>query len=81
MGENALRRVGILGSYGGLNLGDEAILHAMVEPLRNVPVEITVLSRNPEDTLERHDVARAVPVRELTRDEARDKIRDRKSVV
>lgn len=75
MSENRVRRVGILGSYGGLNLGDEAILHAMVEPLRDLPVEITVLSRNPEDTLERHDVARAVPVRELTRDEARDEIR------
>lgn len=75
MRENAVRRIGILGSYGGLNLGDEAILHAMVEPLRGLPVEITVLSRNPEDTLKRHDVDRAVPVRELTRDEAREEVR------
>lgn len=75
MTENGLRRVGILGSYGGLNLGDEAILHAMVEPFRDLPVEITVLSRNPEDTLKRHDVDRAVPVRELTREEAREEIR------
>ena len=63
-------RVGISGSYGGLNLGDEAILEAIVTELRRaVPVEITVFSRNPEDTLARHSVERAVPVREMSRDE------------
>jgi polysaccharide pyruvyl transferase CsaB len=63
-------RVGISGSYGGLNLGDEAILEAIVTELRRaVPVEITVFSRNPEDTLARHCVERAVPVREMSRDE------------
>jgi polysaccharide pyruvyl transferase CsaB len=63
-------RVGISGSYGGLNLGDEAILEAIVTELRrSVPVEITVFSRNPEDTLARHRVERAVPVREMSRDE------------
>jgi polysaccharide pyruvyl transferase CsaB len=62
--------VGISGSYGGLNLGDEAILEAIVTELRRaLPVEITVFSRNPEDTLARHCVERAVPVREMSRDE------------
>jgi polysaccharide pyruvyl transferase CsaB len=63
-------RVGISGSYGGLNLGDEAILESIVTELRRaLPVEITVFSRNPEDTLARHRVERAVPVRQMSRDE------------
>jgi len=63
-------RVGISGSYGGLNLGDEAILEVIVTELRRaLPVEITVFSRRPEDTLTRHRVERAVPVREMSRDE------------
>jgi polysaccharide pyruvyl transferase CsaB len=63
-------RVGISGSYGGFNLGDEAILEAIMTGLRrSVPVEITIFSRDPQDTLARHRVERAVPVRELSRDE------------
>ena len=63
-------RVGISGSYGGMNLGDEAILQSIIEQLRrSLDVEITVFSRNPEDTLKRHRVEKAVPVRELTRGE------------
>ncbi len=63
-------RVGITGSYGGLNLGDEAILHSMIAQLRrDLPVEITVFSRDPEDTKRRHGVERAVPVRKLSRSE------------
>lgn len=63
-------RVGISGSYGGLNLGDEAILQSIVRQLRaTLPVEITVFSRNPDDTLARHQVERAVPVREMSRQE------------
>ncbi len=63
-------RVGISGSYGGLNLGDEAILQSIITQLRrSLPVEITVFSRNPEDTLRRHEVDRAVPVRKITRSE------------
>ncbi len=53
-------RVGISGSYGGYNLGDEAILHVMVSELRrSLPVEITVFSRDPDDTLARHPVDHA----------------------
>lgn len=63
--------VGITGSYGGLNLGDEAILQSMIEQLRReIPgVEITVFSRDAEDTKTRHHVERAVPVRKLSRSE------------
>jgi polysaccharide pyruvyl transferase CsaB len=63
-------RIGISGSYGGLNLGDEAILQGILSQLRrSLPVEVTVFSRHPEDTLRRHRVERAVPVRKLTRAE------------
>jgi len=64
-------RVGITGSYGGLNLGDEAILQSMIAQLRrDLPqVEITVFSRDAEDTKRRHQVERAVAVRKLSRAE------------
>ena len=65
-----LYRVGITGSYGGLNLGDEAILQSIITQLRrDLPVEITVFSRDPEDTKKRHGVERAVAVRKLSRAE------------
>src|SRR5688572_17663816 len=64
-------RVGISGSYGGMNLGDEAILQAMIAQLRkDLPqVEISVFSRDAEDTKRRHQVERAVAVRKLSRAE------------
>jgi polysaccharide pyruvyl transferase CsaB len=66
-----LYRIGITGSYGGLNLGDEAILHAIVAQLRrDLPVEITVFSRDPDDTKRRHGVERALAVRKMSRAEA-----------
>jgi polysaccharide pyruvyl transferase CsaB len=65
-----LYKIGITGSYGGLNLGDEAILQSIVAQLRrDLPVEITVFSRDAEDTKRRHGVERAVPVRSLSRAE------------
>jgi len=65
-----LYRIGITGSYGGLNLGDEAILHSIIAQLRrDLPVEITVFSRDPEDTKRRHGVERAVAVRKMSRAE------------
>jgi len=69
-------RVGISGSYGGLNLGDEAILQGIVAQLRrSLPVEITVFSRDAEDTRRRHPgVARVVPARSLARDAVRPEI-------
>ncbi|MGH6943347.1 MAG: polysaccharide pyruvyl transferase family protein [Geminicoccaceae bacterium] len=63
-------KIGISGSYGGLNLGDEAILKGIVKELRSaLPVEITVFSRDADDTRQRHEVERVVPVRKLSRDE------------
>ncbi|MFW7380613.1 MAG: polysaccharide pyruvyl transferase family protein [Oligoflexus sp.] len=68
-------RIGISGSYGGLNLGDEAILHSIVSQIRrSLPAEITVFSRNPADTLRRHQIDRAFAAREMTRLETRQEI-------
>lgn len=63
-------RIGISGSYGGLNLGDEAILQSMIAQFRaTLPAEITVFTRDPGDTLRRHDVERVVAVRTFSRAE------------
>jgi polysaccharide pyruvyl transferase CsaB len=64
-------RVGITGSYGGLNLGDEAILQSIIAELRReLPeVEITVFSRDAEDTKRRHAVERSIAVRKISRAE------------
>lgn len=65
------KRVGISGSYGGLNLGDEAILKVMVTELRRaLPVEITVFTRDAENTRRNHDVDHVVQARDLPRNEA-----------
>src|SRR4051812_32236133 len=64
-------RIGISGSYGGLNLGDEAVLESIASHLREaLAAEIVVFSRDPEDTKRRHGVD-AVPVRKMTKDESR----------
>jgi len=64
-------RIGITGSYGGLNLGDEAILQSIIAELRReLPeVEITVFSRDAEDTKRRHAVERSIAVRKISRAE------------
>jgi polysaccharide pyruvyl transferase CsaB len=69
-------KIGITGSYGGMNLGDEAILQSMIEQIRReIPgVEITVFSRNAEDTRRRHKVERSIPVRKLSRAEVEPEI-------
>ncbi len=68
-------RIGISGSYGGMNLGDEAILQSIIAQLRaSLSVEITVFSRNAEDTKQRHKVERVIQVRDLTRVEVRPEI-------
>lgn len=70
-------RIGISGSYGGMNLGDEAILESILAQLRrSMEVDVTVFSRNPADTLARHRVARALPVRALTRRESMHEIQN-----
>jgi polysaccharide pyruvyl transferase CsaB len=70
-------RIGISGSYGGMNLGDEAILQSIIAELRRrIPgsLEVLVFSMGPADTLARHDVERALPVRELSRAEVTEEI-------
>lgn len=68
-------RVGVSGSYGGLNLGDEAILQGIVTQLRaSLPVEVIVFSRNAEDTQSKGFVDRAVQIRRLNRNQARDEV-------
>jgi polysaccharide pyruvyl transferase CsaB len=70
MDDNQRVRVAISGSYGGMNLGDEAILEGILGQLRRtVHADVTVFSKNPEDTLSRHQVERAVSPRALTRRE------------
>ncbi|WP_235018231.1 polysaccharide pyruvyl transferase family protein [Thermomonospora echinospora] len=55
-------RVGVAGSYGGLNLGDEAILMCVLACLRQLrpSIEFTVFSRNAEHTRRMHGLARVV---------------------
>lgn len=68
-------RIGIYGSYGGMNLGDEAILEVIIGELRSrLPVELTVFSLNPEDTRRRHPVERVVAARQLPRTEMVEEI-------
>jgi polysaccharide pyruvyl transferase WcaK-like protein len=56
-------RVGVLGHYGNDNLGDEAIIQAVIENLRRrVPgVDIVCFSVNPENSRARHGVS-AYPI-------------------
>lgn len=63
-------RIAISGSYGGCNLGDEAILHGLLGELRDaVEIETLVFSSDPGDTRRRHRVERAVRGPDLTREE------------
>lgn len=60
-------KIGISGSYGGLNLGDEAILQSIIGQIRSsLDAEITVFTRSCEDTLSRHDIDHAVSSRKLS---------------
>lgn len=68
-------KVGISGSYGGLNLGDEAILHSILAGLRSsLSPEVTVFSRDAEDTRRRHQVDHVFQTRELSRKESQEVI-------
>jgi polysaccharide pyruvyl transferase CsaB len=76
-GDSRKFRIGISGSYGGMNLGDEAILEGILRELRAaVRAEVTVFSMNPSDTLARHRVEHAVAVRSLTRKEIAPAIKE-----
>src|SRR5262249_60850422 len=63
-------RVGISGSYGGLNLGDEAILQAIVAQLRaGGAMGVTVFSRAAKGTMARPRGERARPGAEASQGE------------
>jgi polysaccharide pyruvyl transferase CsaB len=68
--------IGIIGSYGGLNLGDEAILASAVTQLRMAApnAEIVVFSRDAEHTRQHHDVDRTVNVRCALRGQIRPEV-------
>ncbi|MFL5300517.1 MAG: polysaccharide pyruvyl transferase family protein [Anaeromyxobacteraceae bacterium] len=69
-------KIGISGSYGGMNLGDEAILEGMLSQLRaTLPADVTVFSRVASSTRVEHEVERVVPVRTLTRREIAPEVR------
>ncbi|OHB49364.1 MAG: polysaccharide pyruvyl transferase [Planctomycetes bacterium GWF2_41_51] len=70
-------KVGITGSYGGMNLGDESILETIIDRLREtIPaINITVFSKNPADTLQRQRVDNSIAIRDLVRKEAVDEIK------
>jgi polysaccharide pyruvyl transferase CsaB len=65
--------IGICGSYGGLNTGDEAILTSLLASLRaarpEAEDEFVVFSRGVEHTRAQHRVDRVVPTRDLSRDQ------------
>ncbi|MBQ9364441.1 MAG: polysaccharide pyruvyl transferase CsaB [Schwartzia sp.] len=57
-----MSKIVVSGYYGSKNAGDEAMLAAMIEVLKDLDPElnITVISADPEDTMRRHGV-KAVP--------------------
>ena len=63
--------VGLVGSYGGLNAGDEAILTVEIAQLRETiaDVEIVVFSRDCAHTRSHHDAERVVQAAEATRED------------
>ncbi|HKB07320.1 MAG TPA: polysaccharide pyruvyl transferase family protein [Candidatus Polarisedimenticolia bacterium] len=63
-------RIAISGSYGGMNLGDEAILETILKEIQasSLDVEVVVFSKNPADTEQRHKV-RSIAIREIHKNE------------
>jgi polysaccharide pyruvyl transferase CsaB len=60
-----------------MNIGDEAILQGILTELRSsMDADVTVFSKNPADTLARHQVERAVNPRTMTRHEAAAEVKD-----
>ncbi|GAA4251275.1 polysaccharide pyruvyl transferase family protein [Dactylosporangium darangshiense] len=67
-------RVGVLGSYGGYNLGDEAILASILSDLRarRPDAEVLVLSRDLEHTAKEHPGVTVAPWEGVSRDRTAD---------
>jgi len=73
---NRAFRVAISGSYGNYNLGDEAILKVIITTLRkSLPVEVTVFSRDDQETRRLAGIDHAVKFGSLSRKETEDIIR------
>ena len=51
-----MSKVVLSGYYGFDNFGDEAILQVLINNLKNINADITVISRNPAKTFMTHDV-------------------------
>jgi polysaccharide pyruvyl transferase CsaB len=70
-------RIGIAGSYGGLNLGDEAILSVAIRELRAAfaGAEIVVFTREAEHTARHQDVDDVVAARTTPREDLRREVR------
>lgn len=68
IGKRMTHKIVISGSYGGLNLGDEAILEGILKELKSKDIDVTVFSRNAPDTEKRHGV-RALPITSMHKDE------------
>lgn len=72
---NKTYKIGISGSYGGMNLGDEAILQSIIVQIRESTLaEVTIFSRAPLDTKQRHQVEKVVDVRNLSINEIKPEI-------
>jgi polysaccharide pyruvyl transferase CsaB len=71
-----MTRIGVLGSYGGLNTGDEAILTAILALLRarRPSCELVIFSRNAEHTRRHHSVQQVVDTRRCCRVEVLEAI-------
>jgi polysaccharide pyruvyl transferase CsaB len=59
-------RIGLLGSYGGLNIGDEAILTSMLASLRQAApfAEVVLFSRDAAHSRDAHSVDRVIDARQ-----------------
>lgn len=63
-----MKKIGIFGHVGNKNLGDEAIIAAVIQNIRSryPTAEIAAFTINPHDTRERHAIP-AFPIRRLAR--------------
>lgn len=68
-------KIGIFGSYGGFNLGDEAILQSIITQIKDSSsCHITIFTRDPEDTLIRHNVDKVLDPHKLSNRELQEEI-------
>src|SRR5512139_333664 len=72
-----MTRVGVLGSYGGCNLGDEAILTSILADLRarRPDVDVLVFSREPRHTAAAHPEVQVAPWEGVSRDRVAAELR------